>query len=90
MSLLGLKVRLDRPADRDNPCCRNVCTIGPGKGEHAGELVCSDCGHHRRWLSRTTAHWIEAVAGRFGAPTTPILVRKSHTYQGEAPHQTTA
>jgi hypothetical protein len=31
MSILGLKVRLDRPIDRDRPCCCNICIIGPGK-----------------------------------------------------------
>jgi hypothetical protein len=79
-TLIGLKVKLDRPADRERPCCNNVCTIGAGSGPHAGELTCSNCGQHRGWLSQTTAQWIEHVVTRFGAPTTPIIVRKSHTY----------
>jgi hypothetical protein len=83
-TLVGLKVKLDRPVDRDNPCCRNICVIRPGKGPHAGELVCADCGQHRGWLSKETARWIEHVATRFGAPRT-ITVRKSHTYQEEVP-----
>lgn len=84
-TLVGLKIRLDRPADRDRPCCRNVCTIGAGRRPHAGELVCADCGQHRGWLSKSTARWIETVVSRFGAPTTPISVHKSHTYEEEAP-----
>ena len=84
-NLVGLRVRLDRPVDRDRPCCRNVCSIGASKGPHAGELVCADCGQHRGWLSKSTAEWIESVVTRFGAPTTPIIVRKSHTYEGFAP-----
>jgi len=89
-SIIGLKVRLDRPVDRDQPCCRNICSIGPGKGPHAAELRCADCGHHRGWLSKLTADWIGDVAARFGAPTTPIIVRKAHVYQqGEAPTQNT-
>jgi hypothetical protein len=87
MSLLGLKIRLDRPVDRDQPCCRNICVIGAGKGPHAGELRCADCNRHRGWLSKHTADWIENVAARFGAPTTPIIVRKAYTYQEEAPTQ---
>ena len=83
--LLGLKVRLDRPVDRERPCCRNVCIIGAGKGLHAGELSCTDCGQHRGWLSKSTAQWIEQVISRFGAPTTPIVVRKSHAYKEETP-----
>src|SRR5258708_2651574 len=76
-NLVGLKIKLDRPVDREQPCCRNVCVIGAGKGPHAGELRCADCGQHRGWLSQSTAQWIEHVATKFGAPTTPIIVRKS-------------
>jgi hypothetical protein len=84
-TLIGLKVKLDRPVDRARPCCENICTIGAGKGPHAGELICADCGQHRGWLSKSTARWIESVITRFGAPNTPIVVRKSHTYEEEAP-----
>jgi len=52
-------------------------TIGAGRGPHAGELVCANCGQHRGWLSKSTARWIETVVSRFGAPTTPIAVRKN-------------
>jgi hypothetical protein len=83
-SLAGLRVKMDRPIDRDQPCCRNICTIGPGQGPHAGELLCADCGQHRGWLSKATAQWIKDVITRFGAPTTPIVVRRSHTYEEEA------
>jgi hypothetical protein len=82
-SLIGLRVRLDRPVDREHPCCRNICVIGAAKGPHAGVLHCADCGQHRGWLSKSTAQWIQSVATRFGAPTTPIIVRKSHTYEEE-------
>jgi hypothetical protein len=81
---IGLKIRMDRPVDRERPCCLNVCTIGASRGPHAGELICARCGHHRGWLSQTTARWIESVITRFGAPITPIVVRKSHTYEEEA------
>jgi hypothetical protein len=55
---------------------RNTYTIGPGKGPHAGELICVDCGQHR-WLSKRAADWLEFVVTRFGAPNTPIIVRTS-------------
>jgi hypothetical protein len=84
-TLVGLKVKLDRPVDRERPCCLNVCTIGAAKGPHAGELTCAGCGQHRGWLSKTTAQWIEHVVTRFGAPTTPIVVRASTLEQEEAP-----
>jgi len=79
VSLVGLKVKLDRPADRERPCCRNVGIIGDGN-----EIKCADCGQRRGRFSPTTAQWIEHVATRFGAPTTPIVVRKAHTYEEEA------
>jgi hypothetical protein len=83
--LIGLKVKLDRAVDREQPCCRNVCIIAAGKGQHAGALNCADCGQHRGWVSKSTAQWIEHVMTRFGAPTTPIVVRKTRTYEEEAP-----
>ena len=87
--LIGLKVRLDRPVDRERPCCHNICNIGPAKGPHAGELHCADCGQYRGWLSKPTAAWIEHVVTRFGAPTAPIIVRMSSTERREAPpHRT--
>jgi hypothetical protein len=82
--LVGLKVKLDRPADRERPCCENVCTIGSSKGPHAGELICAGCGRHRGWLSKSTAQRIEHVVTRFGAPPTPIVVRAS-TLEEEVP-----
>jgi hypothetical protein len=85
-NLIGLKIKLDRPMDRDQPCCRNICVISPGRDPHAGALHCVDCGQRRGWLSKTTAQWIEHVATRFGAPTTPIILRKV-TFQEEAPPQ---
>jgi hypothetical protein len=84
-TLIGLKVKLDRAFDRERPCCLNLCTIGPGRGPHAGELTCTDCGQHRGWLSKSTARWIERVVTRFGAPATSIVVRASTLEQQEVP-----
>jgi hypothetical protein len=84
-NLVGLKIKLDRPTDRARPCCSNICTIGPGKGPHAGELRCSDCDQHRGWLSKSTARWLEHVVARFGAPTMPVIVRESTLEQEEVP-----
>jgi hypothetical protein len=83
--IIGLKIRMDRPVDRERPCCRNICMIRAGKLPHAGALNCVDCGQQRGWLSNSTAQWIEHVVTRFGAPTTPIIVRKSQIYEEEEP-----
>ena len=88
-NLVGLRVKLDRPVDREKPCCRNFAIIGEGKGPHAGALRCADCGQHRGWVSKTTAAWIESVISRFSAPTTAIVVRPSSLDQEEAPDQRT-
>jgi hypothetical protein len=82
-TLVGLQVKLDCPVDRERPCCLNICTISPARGPHAGELVCAGCGQHRGWLSKSAAQWIEHVVTRFGAPTTPIVMRKSRPYEEE-------
>ena len=73
--LIGLKVRLDRPVDREHPCCRNICVIDAARGPHAGELVCADRGQHRGCLSEKTTRWIEHIATRFGAPETITVHR---------------
>jgi hypothetical protein len=80
-TLIGLRVKLDRPIDKERPCCRNFCIIGPARGPHAGELSCADCSQHRGWLSKPTAQWLKTVVKKFGAPTSPIIIRKSHLYQ---------
>ena len=80
--LIGLKVKMDRPVDRDRPRCRNVCIMVPAKARTPlrGSQSTS-------WLVvEINWQWIERVASRFGAPTTPIVVRKAHTFEeGEAP-----
>jgi hypothetical protein len=79
-ALVGLKVQLDRPV-----CCQNICIVGPGKGPHAAVLNCADCGQRLGWLSKPTAQWIKSIITRFGAPTTPVVVRKAHIFEEEAP-----
>jgi hypothetical protein len=75
-TLVGLKMKLDRPADRKQPCCRNICMIGAGRGPHAGALHCVDCGRHRGWISKVSADWLKNVIARFGAIESPIVVCK--------------
>jgi hypothetical protein len=82
--LAGLQVKLDRPIDRERPCCNNICIIRPGKEPHAAELRCAGCGQHRGWLSKPTARWIEHVFTRFGAPVTPVIVWQSTLEQEES------
>src|SRR5262249_39179121 len=64
--------KLDRPMDREHPCCRNISTIRKGKGPHVGELRCADCNQHRDWLS------FEVACMVFGLPQAPIVVHELH------------
>jgi hypothetical protein len=73
-TLIGVRLRLNRDIDRRNPCHENICIIFPGKGPHAGELICASCHAHRGWLSRTTYSAILAQVQRCGIPPDPIVV----------------
>jgi hypothetical protein len=75
--LIGLKVKLDRPVDRERPCCRNVCIVSAGKGPHAGALVCADCGQHRGWVSNQSYKFLAETVRLFGRPTEAIEIRAS-------------
>jgi hypothetical protein len=70
--LIGLRVQFDGGRN----CCGNIAVIGRGVGPHAAELNCAACGSHRGWLSKSTAAWLETVITKFGAPTTPIVLRR--------------
>jgi hypothetical protein len=70
-----LRVRLDRPTDRDRPCCSNIAVVGAGKGQHAASLRCTNCGAHRGWLRRETLNFLTSLSQRFGAPAEPITLR---------------
>jgi hypothetical protein len=50
--------------------------VGRGRDSYAAELSCERCGAHRAWLSHETAKWITTVISKFGAPTTPIILRR--------------
>jgi hypothetical protein len=57
-TVVGIKVKLDRDIDRENPCHDNVAVIHPGKAQHAGELRCAHCDRYRGWLPQSTCNFI--------------------------------
>jgi hypothetical protein len=67
-SLIGTKVWLDRPTDREHGCCGNVAIIGK-----AMSLTCTTCGAFRGWLSAEAATFIIETRARFGAPESIVL-----------------
>ena len=44
-TVVGLTVKLDRPVDREKPCCRNICVIGVGKGRTPVNFVAPTAGN---------------------------------------------
>jgi hypothetical protein len=67
-SLIGTKVRLDRPTDREHGCCNNVAIIGK-----AMSMTCTTCGKFRGWLSDEAAAFIIETRARFGAPESIVM-----------------
>jgi hypothetical protein len=72
--LSGLRVRLETRARCK--CGSDIAVISCRRGPHAAELTCARCGAYRGGLSHNTANWITTVIGKFGAPTTPIVLRR--------------
>ena len=63
------RVRLDRTIDQRSTCCgNNVAIVHVGKGPHAAELRCADCGAHRGWLPKAIADFLMATISQFGWP----------------------
>ena len=75
-SLTRTSIKLDRPGDRERPCCDNVVTISANT-LHRARIHCAACGRDRGWLSGTTIDFIEQVSRRFGAPSLITLKRNS-------------
>jgi hypothetical protein len=73
--LIGPTIKLDRPADRERPCCDNLVTIGSSKGMHYASLTCACCGRHRGWLPATAVTFISQAAQHFGSTAEPIVLR---------------
>jgi hypothetical protein len=68
------RVRLE--TGRRCKCGSDIAIVSPGRGLYAAELACVRCGVHRGWLSDSTLNWISSVMRKFGAPPTPIILRR--------------
>ena len=81
-----LRVRLE--TGRHCKCGSDVAIVGRGRRPYAAELACVRCGAHRGWLSDSTLNWISLVMSNFGAPPTPIVLRRrSQTFRASAREQ---
>jgi hypothetical protein len=57
-------------------CRHEIATIAQGEAANL-ELHCEACGQRRGLLSHRTADLITAIIGKFGAPNSPIILRRS-------------
>jgi len=75
-ALFGLKVKI-----ANGHGCRcgypDIAVINRSAGEHFAELTCVNCGARRGALSERTAKLVQSIVKKFGAPTTPIVLRRS-------------
>jgi hypothetical protein len=70
--IIGLRIQLPQPC----PSCGNsVGIIGSSAGPHANRVSCAACGAFCRWLAHREARFIAAISQKFGAPSSPIVIR---------------
>jgi hypothetical protein len=70
--LAGLRLRLE--GEYAHGCCKNEAIVHAGKGPHAAELRCADCGKHCGWLPRGAANWLLDVLSFW-----PEAKQRTHT-----------
>jgi hypothetical protein len=67
VSIVGLTIELNRPADGQCGCGSMAAVIGPGAGPHRARLDCAYCGKFRSWLPALAAealvHTVTAYRG---------------------------
>jgi hypothetical protein len=75
-NLFGLRAKL-QGADVCRHCGYPVAIINPPTGKHSADLRCAACNAVCGALSERTASFIRSVANKFGAPTSPIILRRT-------------
>jgi hypothetical protein len=71
-SLVGLKIKFDRPCDRIDLCCTKsrFGKVGPD-----GELLCANCNAPRGRLPPSVQAQLADIVARFGPLDAPIILR---------------
>jgi hypothetical protein len=69
--ILGLKVQLQQTCI----CGSRLGVIGSSAGPHAHRITCDACPAFRQWLGHREAAFIAAISKKFGAPSSPIVIR---------------
>jgi hypothetical protein len=73
--LIGLRVRLDRAIDRNQPCHGNICEVAAGRAPHSHALLCVSCGRFRGWLPVKASTFIAETIRVHGVPNAPLTWR---------------
>jgi hypothetical protein len=66
VSILGLTIELNRPADGQCECGSMAAVIRPGSGPHRARLDCAYCGKFRGWLPALAADALVDTVERYG------------------------
>jgi len=78
--LIGLRVRLPDVCK----CGANLpAIIGPGRGPHRAELLCTICSRHRGWMPNLSAVFLLETIRFFGRPTEPIAITRDRQRAAE-------
>jgi hypothetical protein len=76
--LHGLMFKMDRKADRKNPCHENLAVVKIGQGPNSAGLYCKACRKHRAWMPKKMTEWFLTVLKIF-----PVAIYDIHTWQDE-------
>jgi hypothetical protein len=70
--IIGLRVQMPRAC----PSCGSIIgVVGTSSGPHAHRITCLGCSAFCRWLAHREAAFIAAISKKFGAPSSPIVIR---------------
>jgi hypothetical protein len=73
LTIVGLRLTLDRTCDRRKPCCDRHGIVGQGIGPHRFSLRCSCCGKHRGWIKAAASDLLTAMQRDGRLTSAPVL-----------------
>jgi hypothetical protein len=74
--IFGLKVKIANRHGCQRCGYPDIAVIDRSSGAHFADLNCANCGVRCGALSERTAKLIGSIVNKFGAPATPIILRR--------------
>jgi hypothetical protein len=71
--IVGMRVQLQRACN----CGSFIGVIGSSAGPHANRVTCDACNVFCQWLGHREADFLAAISEKFGAPSSPIILREA-------------